>query len=196
MKRISLCVAIATIFCAALAVPWAEQQVAAPTYKDGDYWWYRFAGKIYELTIVAGKLKIYDPKPDRKIEVEDERAEVLSGLVAVAEDDEQLVRFPLSAGKDWSDQVETGKARLGKKFGARPVTRPTHSRVVGIEDVATPAGSFRVFKIDRKETRRGRDSASGSVYYSPETRSVVKYEYGFPGKATKIVELTKYGSGK
>ena len=196
MKRIVVCLGIAAIFLVSLATLIAQEKAQAPTYRDGDYWWYRFAGKIYELTIVAGKLKIYDPKPDQKIEVEGEQAEALSGLVAIGEPDKNLLQFPLFAGKEWHDQYDTGRQSRPKKFGTAAVMKDVESRVSGIEAITTPAGSFRAFKIERKETKRGREAMSGSVYYSPEARSVVKYEYGFPGKATKVVELTKYGSGK
>ena len=74
--------------------------------------------------------------------------------------------------------------------------RSVDNKVAGIEDLTTAAGTFRAFKINRRESERAKVSVLGSVYYSPETRSVVKYEYGRPEKATKVIELTKYGSGK
>ena len=196
MKRMVACLGTALICLAGLTALIAEEKAQAPSYRDGDYWWYRVAGKIYELTIVAGKLKIYDPKPDGKIEVEGEPANALSGMIAVGEPDKELVQFPLFVGKEWSHRYDTGKQGRPRKFGTVAVTQSVESRATGIEDITTPAGSFRAFKIERNETKRGRESMSGFVYYSPETRSVVKYEYGFPGKATKVVELTKYGSGK
>jgi hypothetical protein len=196
MKRMVTYLGIAAIFLAGLTALVAQERAQAPAYRDGDYWWYRVAGRIYELTIVAGKLKIFDPKPDQKIEIEDERAEALSGLVALGENDKPLLQFPLAVGKEWHAQYDTGRQTRPKTFGTAAVMKSVESRVTGLEAVTTPAGTFRAFKIERKETKRGRDSMSGSVYYSPETRSIVKYEYGFPGKATKVVELTKYGSGK
>ena len=194
MRRMALCLAVAVIFLATLVILFAQEQATAPVYKDGDYWWYRVAGRIYELTIVAGKLKIFDPKPDQKIEVEGEQAAALSGMVAVGETDRQLVQFPLAVGKEWHDRYDTGKQVKAPKGGQVPLMRSAENQVMGMEDVTTLAGTFRAYKIQRRENERGKNSVSGSVYYSPETRSVVKYEYGLPNKATKVVELTKYGS--
>ena len=196
MKRIVIHLGIGLIFLAGLTALVAQEQVQAPVYRDGDYWWYRVAGRIYELTIVAGKVKIYDPKPDGKIEVEDTQAEALSGMVAVEEKDRELLQFPLFVGKEWHDQYDTGKRSGPTKFGRHTIMKSVEVRVSEIADVATPAGTFRAFKVDRRETVPKKDPSSGTAYYSPETRSIVKYEYGFPGKATKVVELTKYGSGK
>jgi hypothetical protein len=196
MKRIVIHLITGLVLLAGVTVLVAEEQAQAPTYRDGDYWWYRVGARIYELTIVAGKLKIFDPKPDKKIEIEGEQAEALSGLVAVGEKDRQMVQFPLSVGKEWSDRYDTGKHTKAGKFGTHAIMRDVENKVTGIEDITTAAGTFRAFKIHKEEIQRGKASVSGSVYYSPETRSVVKYEAGFPGKATKVVELTKYGSGK
>ena len=195
MKRVIMYVAVAALSLASLATLIAQEEAQAPTYRDGDYWWYRVAGRIYELTIVAGKLKIFDPKPDQKIEIEDERAEALSAMVPIGENDRQLVEFPVSVGKEWHTRYDTDKQSRPKKFGTVAVTKSVENRATGIEDITTPAGTFRAFKIERRETKRGQESMSGFAYYSPEIRSVVKYEYGFPGKATKVVELTKFGSG-
>ena len=201
MRRIALYLAMATIFLATLAVLFAQEQVAAPVYKDGDYWWYRIAGRIYELTIIAGKLKIFDPKPDQKIEVEGQQAELLGNLIGAGQGQKEFLEFPLSVGKKWTARYDTGK-HVPTKRGTQEVMISVLNQVTGIEDVTTPAGSFRAFKIERREIAKNREVMSGSVYYSPETRSVVKYEYGRPSEATrvieptKVIELTKYGTAQ
>jgi hypothetical protein len=68
------------------------------------------------------------------------------------------------------------------------------SRVTGFEEVTTPTGTFRAFKIERTESLRDKDPTSGTLYYSPQTRSVVKYEFSSPDKQTRVIELTKFGS--
>ena len=196
MRRIALYLAVATVCFATLASLFAQEQAQAPVYKDGDFWWYRVAGRIYELTIIAGKLKIFDPKPDQKIPVEGERAEELVNLVGAGQGQKEFLEFPLSVGKEWTARYDTGKQVHTKGGGTQAVMRSAENKVTGIEDVTTAAGTFRAFKIQRREIQRGKESISGSLYYSPETRSVVKYEYGFPGKATKVMELTKFGSAR
>jgi hypothetical protein len=191
MKRIKL--GVGAVLLLAAASLFSQEQAPAPVYRDGDFWWYRFAGRVYELVIVDGKLKIFDPKPDQKVEIEGERAEELANLVEVGQTKKDFLDFPLSIGKKWSSQYDTGKQRTVRGGGTATLMRTVTSQVTGIEDVKTPAGTFRVFKIDRSESQRRKDSISGSLYYSPQTRSVVKYEYGLPDKPTRVIELTKFG---
>ena len=195
MKKKGVRLAIAAIFLIAVFNVLAQEQAPAPTYKDGDFWWYRLAGKIYELTLIGGKLKVYDPKPDQKVEVEGEQAELLGNLVGAGQGQKEFLEFPLSAGKEWTARYDTGKSRHTKR-GQQEVMRSVVNQVMGIEDVKTPAGTFRAFKIETREIQGKKESMSGSLYYSPETRSVVKYEYGRPEKATKVIELTKFGSAR
>jgi hypothetical protein len=73
--------------------------------------------------------------------------------------------------------------------------------VVGIEDVTTPAGSFKAFKLVRSESWSvgrggGSNSSTSTFYYSPETRSIVKRvteNSNNPGVA--INELIKFIPG-
>ncbi|MGH7768027.1 MAG: hypothetical protein ACREQP_11270 [Candidatus Binatia bacterium] len=194
MKRIRLGVGAFAFLLLAASTLFSQEQAAAPAYRDGDYWWYRFAGKVYELAIVEGKLKIFDPKPDQKVAIEGERAEELANLVEIGEAKKDFLDFPLSIGKKWSSQYDTGKQRTVRRGGTATLMRTATSQVTGIEDVKTPAGTFRAFKIERSESQRQKDSISGSLYYSPQTRSVVKYEFALPDKPTRVIELTKYGA--
>ena len=73
-------------------------------------------------------------------------------------------------------------------------------RVIGKEEVNTPAGSFQAFKIEKEERWALRTGGSGrtmSVYfYSPATKSVVKsyFEQRGPGSGKREIELIKFGS--
>lgn len=173
-----------------------QEQAAAPVYRDSDYWWYRFAGRIYELVVVDGTLKIFNPKPDQKVEITGERAKVLSNFAKLGEGERGFVVFPIAVGKQWTLQYDTGEQGLTPQGGTVSLLATVTNRVTGIENVETPAGTFRSFKIERSESIRRKDWASGSVYYSPQTRSVVKYEFSYPRKETRVYELTKFGSAE
>jgi hypothetical protein len=70
--------------------------------------------------------------------------------------------------------------------------------VTGLEEITTAAGKFRVFKLEKDDRAGPRDFWVTTMFYSPETKSVVKSLYdatsglGVGGK--REVELIKYGS--
>jgi len=79
--------------------------------------------------------------------------------------------FPLWIGKQWTGSQLT---RPDRKW------RPVHSAVTGRETVTTAAGTFPAYRIERSAllSVRAINYYDTEVYfYSPETRSVVKYEY-------------------
>jgi hypothetical protein len=81
---------------------------------------------------------------------------------------DQYFNFPLWVGKKWG-----GAERLGR-------WRDSHCVVTGIETVTTPAGNFDAYRIERfvlmfVETDNVYDTEV--YFYSPQTRSIVKYEY-------------------
>jgi hypothetical protein len=108
MKRITFGAGVFAVFLFSASSLLPQEQAAAPAYRDGDFWWYRFAGRVYELVIVDGKLKIFDPKPDQKVEIEGERAELLANLVETGEAKKDFLDFPLAVGKQWNSQVRHG----------------------------------------------------------------------------------------
>jgi hypothetical protein len=195
MKKTTLGVGVFLLLLLAAAGLFPQEQ-AAPVYREGDYWWYRFAGRIYELVVVDGKLKIFNPKPKQKVEITGERAKVLSNFAKLGEGERGFVVFPIAVGKQWTLQYDTGEQGLAPRGGTFSLQATVTNRVTGIENVETPAGTFRSFKIERSESIRRKDWVSGSVYYSPQTRSVVKYEFSHPRKETRVYELTKFGSAE
>jgi hypothetical protein len=72
-------------------------------------------------------------------------------------------------------------------------------RVSGIEDVITPAGTFRAFKLEKEDSTGPASRWLTTYFYSPEIRSVIKSHYdsshGTDGTGGKReIELIKFGS--
>jgi len=69
--------------------------------------------------------------------------------------------FPFQVGKKWKYRYRWRKRWLNPEV-----------KVVSVEKVTTPAGTFQAFKVERKERNR-----SFIYWYSPQTKSVVKYHF-------------------
>lgn len=119
----------------------------------------------------------------------------------LAIDDEiRLLQFPLSVGKKWSTQYR--QQIIG---GVRNLT--TETNVTGLEEITTPAGKFRAFKIERwgsagavPARNKGPVSKTRNYewtyYYSPETQSIVKYVYEDEEGGIREIELVKFTAKK
>jgi DUF3108-like len=118
----------------------------------------------------------------------------VKGMLDEPNDKKQLLQFPLAVGKKWTTAYE-----MSARGGTRRVHRSEETKVAGIEQITTPAGTFRAFKIQRYETTSGgRKKTSGDTigtytyYYSPEVRGLVKLSYESEGGAARSIELVKY----
>jgi hypothetical protein len=204
-KIIRSCAAIVILLVAAGTLLAAEE-VPPPIYKDGDYWQFRLGKKPVEVEVKDGKLKFFDPKPDRKREIPEENVSALKIMVAVEKDDREFLKFPLFVGKEWNSEYQ--QVAKGNDITHAISAR---SNVTGIEDLVTPAGTLRAFKIVRNETfspqgpnspqsfglkaKKGRTvRRSHTYFYSPESRSLVKYSFEGPAGQEMEIELLKFGS--
>ena len=102
-------------------------------------------------------------------------------------------------GQKWTYEYETKPP--GSKFNQR---RSAEVNVVGMEQVTTPAGSFKAYKLIKSEswstTGRGGGTGGGSstttYFYSPETRSIVKLSIASENNpGTVETELIKFTPG-
>jgi len=142
---------------------------------------------------------VYEVIGDRKTEFEIKPDGPGEGLLTVVGQSEQRphLKFPLSVGQKWAYEYKT-----------RPVTakqdqnRSVEVSVTGMEQVTTPAGSFKVYKLVRTESwtrpsrQGGWNSNTVTYFYSPETRSIVKRSSvsdSSPG--TVELELIKFTPG-
>ena len=179
------------------------EQAEAPVYKDGESWTYRVNNKLYsgsrsdlledgdyEITVQEGKRRIFHLDGGQKLDASNPG--VLNLMLPTkrsTEGETQFFQFPLTVGKKWT-------AKYYNKPASRWIT--AENSVSGIETVITPAGSFPAFKIERQVF-----IAAGGIYrgtthtqwtytyfYSPQTRSILKYHYQSESAAGGVGTLT------
>ena len=195
------------------AILFAQEQAPAPSFKEGDTWQFNTIPKglpgkstdqnegIYELTVTQGVVKIYDvnggQKNERSVQP-DGPTQILLTLVGKS-DKQQDLKFPLSVGQKWTYKYET--RLLGDKFNQRQ-RRSAEVNVVGMEQVTTPAGSFKAYKLIKNESASsgslvgGTSNVTTTYFYSPETRSIVKsYRVVDNNPGTVETELIKFTPG-
>lgn len=186
-------------------ISFGQEQAEQPVYKDGDFWQFRVTRKgyqisdtsraegDYEVRFVGGDRKVYElTAGGQKAEASGASVDALK-WIAGHQDEKQRLEFPLFVGKKWANDYR-------ETVGRNTILHNVRNSVVGVEDVTTPAGVFRVFKIERVDifgiTRTKNTSLN---LYSPQTRSMVKStsesEGGLSPGAKTEAELIKFGSG-
>jgi len=168
----------------------AQDQAPAPTYRGGDTW--QFTGietgqsqsstkalnGEFKVTFKgAGDIRVV-PIGQQKSAFKQSVNE-LRRMLGIT-DDEKFLEFPLTVNKKWTSEFR-GELRGG-------VTVDVHAEMVvsGYEEVTTGAGTFKAYKIERYETSAGGGTGQRAAshrrqvdyvyYYSPETRSIVKFQ--------------------
>src|SRR5262245_16981577 len=188
-KAILLSVLGAMIFWSTVML-FAQEQAPAPVHKEGDTWQFNIFRKgqigtstelvegMYEVSVTQGVMKLYQIDGGQKNEKAIDAAgqtQTFVRLIGKSDNERPTLKFPLSVGQKWTYQYTTRPP--GSKFDQH---RSAEVTVVGIEQVTTPAGSFKAHKLIRTESwhvgsRFGNKGSSTSTYfYSPETRSIVK----------------------
>src|SRR5262245_5402046 len=158
-KTILLSVLAAAIFLST-AILIAQEQAPAPTFKEGDTWQFNIVPKgqlgkstdqnegMHELTVTQGVVKLYKISGGQRNEQPVQPAGPTQALFRLVgkSDLRQDLKFPLSLGQKWTYEYVT---RLpASKFDAR---RYAEVDVVGMEQVTTPAGSFKAYKLIKNE---------------------------------------------
>jgi hypothetical protein len=178
-------VTAAALLSAALDL-FAQEQIAAPVFKEGDTWSYNIIRKgctvsstefnegAYDVTFTPQSIKLYQVSENQRSEItitSGARIQELLSLIGRSTQQPDL-RFPLSIGQKWSYGYESAAA------GTRvAIPRSVEIIVSGLEQVTTPAGSFKTYKLIRSESWSFRGVPGGTVwsyFYSPETRSIVR----------------------
>jgi hypothetical protein len=184
----------------------AQEKVPAPVYKEGDVWIFNVAPKKptentrqlvgnYKVAYRGGKFVIVFPggeKPQIKLDLSQ-----LRSMLDEPNDKKHFLQFPLYVGEEWNTAYEAASAG-----SLLPIARKAETKVSGTEEVATPAGMFRAFKIERFETgiknqkRGGNEQTTYTYYYSPEVRAIVKFSYEHRGGTGRSIELVKFVPAK
>ena len=82
------------------------------------------------------------------------------------------LNFPLILGQK---RTEEFTARI--RGTNRLQRRASEISVVGIEPITCSAGAYETFKIETNEWCGGKSCGKWICFYSPQTKSVVKYNY-------------------
>jgi hypothetical protein len=103
-------------------------------------------------------------------------------------EERQDLKFPLSIGQKWTYEYEATPA--GARRSQR---RSVEVTVVGLEQVSTPAGSFKAYKLVATGSWGKAGGATITSFFSPETKSVVKRSnVNSNSTATVETELIKF----
>jgi hypothetical protein len=187
----------------------AQDQAPAPSFKEGDTWQFKitrlggaenvtsteFNDGTYELVFTQGKVKLYSVEGNQKTEMMIQSTGSTQGLLTNVGQSEQRpdMKFPLSVGQNWKytyRETPTG--------ARREINYYVEISVTGIEQVTTPAGAFKAFKVLKTTSWASGGGTSNSntatFFYSPETRSKIKStitnEKWGPVSATELIKFT------
>jgi len=182
----------------------AQEHAEAPTFVDGDFWQYRVLehgeymkterelNGIYEIAYSSGQLKAFKLETNQKNELR-AGAGVLIGLVGQSA--LQYLQFPLFKGKSWTTDYTFRPRRREVDHSVRSVTK-----VTDFVEVTIGAGTYRAFKLDRETRFKNVDQWILVYYWSPQTKSVVKYQMevlkGDAAGNKREIELIKFGSAR
>jgi hypothetical protein len=168
-----------------------------PTWTAGDSWTYRGKGRDGAYTITRRVLReaAFEGDPAYEVEAGDSRYWYTKrlGYLARVTGDRTVRRatppedwqWPLQVGKSWSATVTwTDGPAQDRHFVLTAVWT-----VEAYEDVKTPAGTFKAFKVSRREIESG---ASQEFWYSSAVRGWVKVRGADTAAGAYEEELTAY----
>lgn len=207
MKKIFLFL-IAGVLLIATSKAFGQEQLEAPNYKDGDFWLFKaterdFVGSRsdpivgdFSVEYLTGRVKVSFIDGGQKSDVSSYQSSVLQSMLGSYKGaylGGEYLRFPLSVGTKWTVSYDAALRGSRKKQN-----RSVEVRVEGTDKVTTPAGAFRAYKLVREDSARAGSLWLLTYYYSPETKSIVKFlldaSVGTGSGGKREIELIKFGS--
>jgi hypothetical protein len=158
------------------------QEAKAPVYKEGECWVFRSVSKNFQ-GYFSGDLAL-PVNGDHKICFLERKFWELDGgtksqistgslwnnLLYVREN--RNLKFPLIVGQKTTEEFETRiRGTNRRQRGTAEIS------VVGMEPVTSSAGAYETFKIENNHWCGGKSCGKWMYFYSPQTKSVVKYNY-------------------
>ena len=199
MKALTLFSFETAIFCFVAIAAYGQQEAPAPDYRIGEFWQFdikesrasstsRALKGIYQASFTGKTFKISEA--DVKESFDRTHAQAGRLLAMFGQGNYyggQYLKFPLAVGQKW--ELNYTDQPTGAR---RKELLHVYAEVPGIEEVTTPAGTFRTFKLVRTIVRGG-ERRTNTFYYSPETKCIVEAKYEF-GDGTATIELVKFGT--
>jgi hypothetical protein len=186
---------IAILLCSLVPVQISYgQQADAPSHKDGDWWRVEIKSRLlpgvsrsacqdryseYMVKLDQGKIKVYGGAGNNLEEIECPSVAIwILGFVPAAQKDDferygsteaqfEYVKFPLSVGKSWTQQVKEGTGQ--KNFRRVDI----EYKVLSWEKVQTSKREFEAFKIEVQGWPGGQVR---TYYYAPRAKGIVSFE--------------------
>lgn len=175
------------------------QEAQAPVYKEGECWVFRSVSKNYQ-GYVSGVLampingdhkicflerKFFEV--DASIKSQISTGSLWNNILYMREN--LYLKFPLIVGQKRTEEFETRIRGTNRRQ-----TRTAESSVLGVEDITSSTGAYRVFKIETNHWCGGKSCGKYIYFYSPQTKSIVKYNYQatLGSTATWEVELIEF----
>jgi len=164
----------------------AQEKCEAPAWKTGDQWRFKLAdGNTYANEVVDTKDDLYVVRVARDPDRYGYDRETLNIKFVIKEDGRQmkatgdlrkLFSFPIFVGKKWTDTNSRPAGGLG--VSKVETSFAIDFGVESMEDLTTPAGAFKTYKIRHKLTMMRGHNPSGWIlfWYSPEAKWWVKRE--------------------
>jgi hypothetical protein len=191
----------------ASAIKVLAEEAPFPKFAEAQSWQFKVRGwdwisqtgdeldGVYELRYSQGKIRVYEVNVEQKKERSE--SDALLTLLGSSKSPRyrQDLKFPLTVGMNWQHTY------FGGAGGSRRRShRTVEVGVVGVQDVTTPAGTFRAFKIEKLDVGGPGSRWVTTYFYSPETKSVVKSFYdsslGGTGGGKREIELISFSAAR
>ncbi len=187
----------------------SQERTPAPIYKDGDFWVFRVtqSDRIstdsrrlegdYQISYAAEGLNFFYLTGTEKTEI-DRGTDILKRMVGIDVKNTryQYLQFPLFVGQKWKREYNVAGTGDRGQYALTQIT--AEHRLVGIDQFIIAAGTFRAVRINSTVVFQ-----SGNIdevyFYSPQTKSIVKYNYHNyvgrgSGRGKTDIELIKFGT--
>jgi len=174
---------------------------SVPLYKPGDTWTFTYqreggggsdAWDNGTYTAVVGNdgalsvFRVKNSTPEKEPYATGLQKETSFFLTYNTQSTVEWLRFPLNLGIKWKGK-RWYHSRGGWKY---PIVK-----VLDEERITVPAGTFRSFKINLSDGR-SRGTRTAEYYYSPETKSILKFHAEVQTGVTHRLVLINYSIAK
>jgi hypothetical protein len=162
---------------------WAQEKCEAPSWNIGDKWTYRdVTGSTFTDQVVRIEEDLFILKTEGLRYLWGFDKKTLNSRFLIEESGRKikntssfrkLYDFPIFVGKKWT-YTSTDRDPVANM----EVTYISDLKIEGIEDITTPAGTFKAYRFHLKLTNMGAGMSGWMrLWYSPEAKKWVKREF-------------------
>jgi hypothetical protein len=202
---------LSSVFC--FFFLWASmsfsQQVAAPVYKEGDWWKIKVEVRYgtgisksgyceesysqYMVKVDQNQKKVYGIKDEKQEQLD--CPDILEQLLGIETEpnSQKYLAYPLAVGKTWIAQVAEERERKARTKRANVRWLNLEYKVLAWEILKTPKGELGTFKIEVSGWPWGQQPPT--YYYSPDAKAIVRLREQ-KERVTRIVTLLDYSVSK